>query len=63
MAFSPLQAAVLISLPVQIALIIRFLHKKGLVKPNSSDRSELRSLKQRRFQISAGFPCTCPCKA
>ena len=35
----------------------------GLVKLNSSDRSKLRSLKQRRFQISAGFPCTCPCEA
>lgn len=43
--------------------MICFLHKKGLVKPNSSDRSELRSPKQWRFQISAGIPCTCPCEA
>lgn len=43
--------------------MICFLHKKGLVKPNSSDRSELGALKQRRFQISAGSPCTCPCEA
>lgn len=44
-------------------MICFLLHKKGLVKPNSSDRSKPGSLKQQRFQISSRFPCTCPCEA